>query len=68
MTDEKRFLTAEIRTLDGESLGVLVLQPKEFSTGSRGYHGTGKIALGDDRLQCQVQAVVIGSKAAAEGD
>jgi hypothetical protein len=56
------FLTCEVRTLDGQSLGVLVLKAKAFASGSRGYHGQGKIELGGERLQCQCQAVVIGSK------
>ena len=56
------FLTCEIRTVDGKSLGVLVLQPKEFKTGSRGYFTTGKVEIDGRRYQAQVQLVEIGSK------
>ena len=56
------FLTAEIRTVDGQSLGVLVLKEKVFRSGSVGFHGQGKIEIGGKRHQVQVQAVEIGSK------
>ena len=56
------FLTVEIRQLTGESLGVLVLKPKTFSTGSTGFHATGKIEIDGKRYQSQVQLVQIGSK------
>ena len=39
------FLTAEIRTVDGQSLGVLLLKPKTFRSGKAGYHGQGKLTL-----------------------
>jgi hypothetical protein len=38
------------------------LEPKEFSTGSRGFHATGKITVDGIRYQAQAQAVLIGSK------
>ena len=60
------FLTCEVRKVTGETVGVLVLQPKEFRTGSRGYFATGKIELDGVRYQCQVQAVAIGSKATGQ--
>ena len=56
------FLTAELRTVDGQSLGVLVLKEKVFKSGSVGYHGQGKVEIADKRHQVQVQAVEIGSK------
>ncbi len=46
-------------------VGMLLLSPKEFSTGSVGYFANGKISLGDDAqkgYQAQVQLVRIGSK------
>ena len=61
------FLTCEVRTLAGQSLGVMVLKPKTFSSASRGYHGQGKLDVNGERLQCQCQAVVIGSAPRAEG-
>lgn len=60
------FLTAEIRTVTGESLGVLVAAEKTFRTGSRGYYATGKVEIDGKRYQAQLQLVEIGSKAAAE--
>jgi len=56
------FLTCEIRTVDGKSLGVLVLTPKTFATGSRGYHSQGKLEIDGKRHQAQIQLVEIGSK------
>jgi len=60
------FLTCEVRKVTGETVGVLVLQPKEFRTGSRGYFASGKIELDGVRYQCQAQAVAIGSKATGQ--
>ena len=48
-----------------EEVGMMLLSPKEFSTGSTGYFASGKVALGDDAekgYQAQVQMVRIGSK------
>ena len=61
-------LTCEIRTVTGDSLGLLILAEKSFKTGSVGYHGQGKIEIDGERYQCQVQMVKIGSKAAADSD
>ena len=60
-------LIAEIKDEQGNVLGTIAVQPKAFKTGSRGYFGMGKIPglKADERLQVQVQAVIIGSKAAA---
>ncbi len=33
------FLTCEVRTLDGEGLGVMVLMARTFASARRGYHG-----------------------------
>jgi len=44
---------------------MLLLAPKDFSTGSSGYFANGKVALADDAekgYQVQVQMVRIGSK------
>ena len=62
------FLTCELRTADGETLAYLVLAEKTFASGSRGYHGQGKVELGGRRYQVQAQAVEIGSKGQAEGE
>lgn len=62
-------LTVTIRDDNGQSVGVLVLKPKGFASGSRGFFGTGKVQLEGKRYQCQAQVVEIGSKDAgvAEG-
>lgn len=55
-------LQAIIKTADGDALGLLVLTEKAFKSGSRGYHGQGKIDIDGKRYQCQCQLVEIGSK------
>ncbi len=60
------FLTATVRTDEGESVGVLVLSPKTFSTGKQGFFSQGKITVGDRRYQAQVQMVEIKGQAEPE--
>lgn len=56
--------TLTIRDCDGdEVIGVLVLEPKTFTTGSRGLFGSRKITVAGGRYQVQAQAVLIGSRA-----
>lgn len=55
-------LTATIKVDNESTVGVIVAQPKDFASGSTGFHGTAKITIGEDRYQVQVQAVKIGSK------
>lgn len=47
---------------DGQLVGMMMAEPKEFKTGSRGFFTNGKIAIGEKRYQVQVQLVEIGSK------
>jgi len=54
-------LTCEIRTIEGTTLGVLLLRPKTFRSGKTGYHGQGKLTLGSQRYQAQCQLVAIRS-------
>ena len=61
-------LTATIRDDRGESVGVLVLNPKEFKSGKPGYFGQAKVTIGDRRYQCQAQCVAIGPPAGAEAE
>jgi hypothetical protein len=44
------------------SLVKTQLQPKTFSTGSKGFYGQDKIEAAGQRYQAQVQAVLVGSK------
>ena len=57
------YLTCAIRTLDGQTIGVLVLQPKAFASGKAGFFGQGKLEVDGVRYQCQTQMVAIGEKA-----
>lgn len=59
-------IIAELKSADGQSLGVMALPPKDFKTGSRGYYANGKIEIEGKRYQVQIQLVEIGSKKAAE--
>ena len=61
-------LIAEIRDTQGNMLGTVPLAPKDFKTGSKGYWGQAKLpgVKEGQRLQVQVQAVIIGSKEAPE--
>ncbi len=63
-------LIAEIRDDKGTTLGVIQLDAKNFKTGSKGYWGQGKLsgAREGERLQVQVQAVIIGSKSSPAGE
>jgi len=52
-----------VRDEDGETVGMLVLKPKMFSTGNAGWFGQGKLELLDGRrCQAQCQLVIIREK------
>lgn len=59
-------LTVTIRDDDGQAVGVLVLNPKEFKSGKQGFFGQAKVTIAGTRYQCQCQAVRIGEPQAAE--
>jgi hypothetical protein len=64
MAEVKPTITVKF-LIDGQEVGMLLLSPKEFSTGSTGYFASGKVTLGDEAekgYQAQVQMVKIGSK------
>ncbi|MGQ9813703.1 MAG: hypothetical protein ACUVR3_00880 [Candidatus Roseilinea sp.] len=66
MADIKPTITVKF-LIDGSEVGTILLTPKDFKTGSTGFYGQGKIAIGDDAgkgYQAQVQLVRIGSKEA----
>lgn len=54
-------ITAKVY-LDGKELSEVELQPKEFSTGSKGYHKSTKIEIEGERYQLNFMLVKIGSK------
>ncbi len=58
-------IIAEIKS-DGNMVGALVANAKQFKTGSRGFFGTGKIEMAGKRYQAQIQLVEIGSKTTGE--
>jgi hypothetical protein len=62
---ETKMITVEFKQ-DGQMVGMMTADPKEFKTGSKGYFGMGKIQIGEKRYQVQVQLVEIGSKPKAE--
>jgi hypothetical protein len=55
-------IIAELKSDDGKVIGTMTASPKEFKTGSRGFHGQGKIEIDGKRYQVQLQFVEIGSK------
>lgn len=55
-------LIVEIKTAEGQTIALLTVEAKNFKTGSRGFHGQGKIDFDGKRYQTQVQMVEIGSK------
>jgi hypothetical protein len=61
-------IIATLKDENGVSVGVLVLNDKQFASGSRGFHGQGKVEINGKRYQVNFMLVEIGSKAAsAEG-
>ena len=51
--------------INGEVASVL-LNPRNFITGSKGYQGFGKLDTGKDKYQLNVIAILIGSKPGAK--
>ena len=47
---------------NGEQIAVFNLSKKDFKTGSRGYHASGKLELGGKKHQVNLLLVEIGSK------
>ncbi len=58
MTDELNMATI---TLKGQKFNIII-NPKNFSTGSVGFYGQGKIEIDGKRYQTNIQLVEIGSK------
>ncbi len=52
----------ELKTDNGQLIGLMTVPPKDFKTGSRGYFTSGKVEVEGKRYQVQVQLVEIGSK------
>jgi hypothetical protein len=62
--DSARELTivAKVQTDDGKTLTITDVPPKTFSTGSRGYYATKKVAIEGKNYQLNIQLVEIGSR------
>ncbi len=58
MSEEINMATIQV----GGIKAVFNLNKKDFSTGSKGYHATGKFEVAGKRYQVNVQLVEIGSK------
>jgi len=50
----------------GEIIGMIGLESKDFKTGSRGFHGVGKIAVNGKKYQGNFMLVEIRSKPQAK--
>ncbi len=55
-------LLVELKDTDGKVLGVWMLQPHSFKSGSTGYLAMGKVEIDGKRYQVNCQIVEIGSK------
>ena len=53
------FLITDVRQVNGETVGVLVLSEKTFRSGKTGFFGQGKITHKGQRYQAQCQLVAI---------
>jgi hypothetical protein len=54
-------LTAKVFQ-DGKELAEVAMEPKVFSTGSKGFHRSSKIEIEGERYQLNFMLVKIGSK------
>ena len=59
-------ILAELKTENGQTIGLISLPPKLFKTGSRGFYGNTKMEVDGKRYQVQIQMVEIGSKPQGE--
>jgi hypothetical protein len=55
-----------IKDEEGETVAKMVLNPKDFKTGSKGFYVNDKLTIGGKRYQAQCQLVEIGSKEAGK--
>jgi hypothetical protein len=55
-------ILAELKSESGEILAKMIVEPKAFKTGSRGYYANKKTEIDGKRYQVQIQIVEIGSK------
>jgi hypothetical protein len=55
-------MLVEIKDTSGKVVAVIMVNPKIFSTGSRGYHASTKVEIEGKRYQANIMFVEIGSK------
>jgi hypothetical protein len=55
-------ILADLKDENGQPLATMLVGPKNFKTGSRGFYANGKIDFEGKRYQVQIQIVEIGSK------
>jgi len=55
-------LMVEIKDNNGNVVGIILLDEKQFKTGSVGYHGQGKVMVNGKKHQANFMLVEIGSK------
>ena len=55
-------IIVELKTPEGQLIGLMTMPAKDFKTGSKGYFASGKVELDGKRYQTQIQMVEIGSK------
>lgn len=53
--------------LNGQVIRTIPLMKKEFSTGSKGFHGFGKVGINGKRYQVNFMLVEIGSRQSKNG-
>jgi hypothetical protein len=58
MSDQPNMATVQLNGVKQP----FIINPKNFSTGSRGFYGNGKMQVGDKNYQVNIQLVEIGSK------
>lgn len=55
-------IVARVETEDGKLLAITNVPPKNFKTGSKGFHAQGQVMIDGKRYQMNIQLVEIGSR------
>ena len=55
-------IVARIETEQGKLLAITNVAPKDFKTGSKGFHAQGQVVIDGKRYQMNIQLVEIGSR------
>jgi hypothetical protein len=57
-----KMFTVEIKDENGKLVAMMTMSAKNFSTGSKGYHATGKVDVNGKKHQANFMLVEVGSK------